>query len=103
MSSILSDKAEPSEALSATTVWSFGAQDAQYLISSNQLSQFRSGQAVVEEQEVLGRRGAYFVHQAFDLGAGEERSWGIVADVIRGQRLSEIRCHLFRVVLMFQH
>jgi len=64
MSSILSDKAEPSEALSATTVWSFGAQDAQYLISSNQLSQFRSGQAVTEEQEVLGRRGAYFVHQA---------------------------------------
>ena len=84
MSSILSDKAEPSEALSATTVWSFGAQDAQYLISSNQLSQFRSGQAVTEEQEVLGRRGAYFVHQAFDLGAGEERSWGIVADVNQG-------------------
>ena len=84
MSSILSDKAEPSEALSATTVWSYGAQDAQYLISSNQLSQFRSGQSVSEEQEVLGRRGAYFVHQAFELAAGEERSWGIVADVNQG-------------------
>ena len=84
MSSILSDKAEPSEALSATTVWSYGAQGAKYLISSNQLSQFRSGQAVIEEQEVLGRRGAYFVHQAFNLGAGEERSWGIVADVNQG-------------------
>ena len=84
MSSILSDKAEPSEALSATTVWSYGAQDAQYLISSNQLSQFRSGQSVSEEAEVLGRRGAYFVHQVFDLPAGKERSWGIVADVNQG-------------------
>ena len=84
MSSILSDKAEPSEALSATTVWSYGVQDASYLISSNQLSQFRSGAAISEEQEVLGRRGAYFVHQTFALAAGAERSWGIVADVNQG-------------------
>ena len=84
MSSILSDKAEPSEALSATTVWSYGTQGTKYLISSNQLDQFRSGQAISEEWEVLGRRGAYFVHQAFDLRAGEERSWGIVADVNQG-------------------
>ena len=84
MSSILSDKAEPSEALSATTVWSYGVQDASYLISSNQLSQFRSGAAISEEQEVLGRRGAYFVHQTFALDAGAERGWGIVADVNQG-------------------
>lgn len=84
MSSILSDKAEPSEALSATTVWSYGAQDATYLISSNQLDQFRSGQSVSEELEVLGRRGAYFVHQSFELSANEARSWGIVADVNQG-------------------
>ena len=84
MSSILSDKAEPSEALSATTVWSYGAPDAKYLISSNQLDTFRSGRTISEEQEVLGRRGAYFVHQQFDLSAGEERRWGIVADVNQG-------------------
>ena len=84
MSSILSDKAEPSEALSATTVWSFGAENPKYLISSNQLNQFRSGQAISEEQEVLGRRGAYFVHQSFELSKGEERSWSIVADVNQG-------------------
>ena len=84
MSSILSDKAEPSEALSATTVWSYGAQNATYLISSNQLSEFRSGHAISEEQEVLGRRGSYFVHQAFALSQGEDRSWGIVADVNQG-------------------
>lgn len=84
MSSILSDKAEPSEALSATTVWSYGTQDATYLISSNQLDQFRSGQSVCEEPEVLGRRGAYFVHQSFELSANEARSWGIVADVNQG-------------------
>ena len=84
MSSILSDKAEPSEALSATTVWSYGTEGATYLISSNQLSQFRSGQTISEEQEVLGRRGAYFIHQSFELAEGDERSWGIVADVNQG-------------------
>lgn len=84
MSSILSDKAEPSEALSATAVWSYGTRDATYLISSNQLSQFRLGQSITEEQEVLGRRGAYFIHQAFALSAGETRNWGIVADVNQG-------------------
>ena len=73
MSSILSDKAEPLRR-SRRPRCGLRAQDAQYLISSNQMSQFRSGQAVTEEQEVLGRRGL-FVHQAFDLGAGEERSW----------------------------
>ena len=84
MSSILSDKAEPSEALSVTTVWSYGFKDARYLTSSNQLSHFRCGAAISEEQEVLGRRGAYFVHQVFKLAAGAERSWGIVADVNQG-------------------
>ena len=84
MSSILSDKAEPSEALSATTVWSYGVVGATYLISSNQLSQFRSGRSISEEQEVLGRRGSYFIHQAFELSGGDQSRWGIVADVNQG-------------------
>ena len=84
MSSILSDRAEPSEALSATTVWSYGTDNAAYLISSLQLDQFRRGAGLHEEQEVLGRRGAYFVHQTLDLSPGEERGWGLVADVNQG-------------------
>ena len=43
MSSILVDRAEPSEALSATTVWSEGFSQSKKLISSIQLDTFRQG------------------------------------------------------------
>ena len=43
MSSTLSDKAEPSEALSATTVWSTGLTAKTILLSSSQVSRFRKG------------------------------------------------------------
>ncbi len=84
MSSILSDRAEPSEALSATTVWSYGAHSPQVLLSSLQLAAFRRGDPITPEAEVLGRRGAYFIHQNLQLAAGESANWGIVADVNQG-------------------
>jgi len=84
MSSILSDKAEPSEALSATTVWSYGAQASQYLLSSIQLDAFRRGEPVTDEDEILGRPGAYFMHQELELAEGSRADWGIVADVNQG-------------------
>ena len=84
MSSILSDKAEPSEALSATTVWSYGARNPQVLLSSLQLDAFRRGDSISEESEILGRRGAYFIHQHLTLAGSESADWGIVADVNQG-------------------
>jgi len=84
MSSILSDRAEPSEALSTTTVWSHGAVQPKILLSSLQLDAFRRGDELVSEPEVLGRRGAYFLHQRLALSAGEGHEWGIVADVNQG-------------------
>jgi len=84
MSSILSDRAEPSEALSATTVWSYGTNASTYLLSSLQLEAFRHGQIVEDEQEILGRPGAYFIHQDLTLPPGERAEWGIVADVNQG-------------------
>ncbi|MDG1799679.1 MAG: hypothetical protein P8H06_03285, partial [Luminiphilus sp.] len=84
MSSILSDKAEPSEALSATTVWSYGTCADTYLISSNQVDQFRQGGSIGSESEVVGRRGSYFVRQRLTVSPGEVHTWGIVADVNQG-------------------
>ena len=84
MSSLLTDRAEPSEALSATTVWSYGLAAPQYLLSSLQLSEFRRGGSVVQEHDVHGRRGAYFVVDEFELDVGEARHWGIVAEVNQG-------------------
>ncbi|MDG1065271.1 MAG: hypothetical protein P8O91_03560 [Luminiphilus sp.] len=96
MSSILSDRAEPSEALCATTVWSYGLTDASVLLSSVQLDDFRRGLAVEQELEVLGRRGAYFVNAIINLAAKENQSWGIVADVNQGPAAVRNRLGILR-------
>ncbi len=84
MSSILVDRAEPSEALSTTAVWSVGLPNSKKLVSSVQLEQFRSGSAVEQETDVRGRRGAYFVNDTISLGAQGTESWSIVADLNQG-------------------
>ena len=49
LSAKIVDKAEPSEALRATTVWSKGLANANYLLSSDQLDGFRRGEELTEE------------------------------------------------------
>ena len=84
MSSILVDRAEPSEALSATTVWSSGLPNACILLSSLQLQKFREGKPISKEVDIFGRRGAYFVNDICELSGVEEISWDIVAEVNQG-------------------
>ncbi|MGB0458473.1 MAG: hypothetical protein ACPGGM_00505 [Porticoccaceae bacterium] len=84
MSSILVDRAEPSEALSTTTVWSVGLSNAKKLVSSLQLDGFRKGDAIEQELDVRGRRGAYFVHDCITLAPATEKSWSIVAEINQG-------------------
>jgi hypothetical protein len=81
LSSILSDRAEPSESLRATTVFALGLGDAGRLLSSVQVERVRRGEAPIAEFDVRGRRGAYFVHADLHLAAGETRRWRLVADV----------------------
>jgi hypothetical protein len=81
LSSTLTDLAEPSESLRATTVVQLGLPHAGYLLSSAQLNRFRAGKGLVPETDVRGQRGAYFVHTTLDLAAGAESTWHMVADV----------------------
>jgi hypothetical protein len=83
LSSTLTDLAEPSESLLATTVFALGLAGAGRLLSSVQLERFRRGGTPVGETDVRGRRGAYFVHADLTLSPGETRSWHLVADVGR--------------------
>ena len=46
LSSILTDKAEPSESLRANTVWSSGLGNAKILLSTSQLDKFRADQSL---------------------------------------------------------
>ena len=84
MSSRLTDKAEPSEALAATTVWSYGLGAPRYLLSARQLNDFRKGFPVAQESDVHGQRGAYFVTDHLQLSGGAQCHWGVVADVNQG-------------------
>ncbi len=81
LNSTLTDLAEPSESLLASTVIQLGLENADYLISSAQLDNFRAGLGVVQETEIRGRRCAYFVHATLELASGAEKSWQLVADV----------------------
>ncbi|WP_299549245.1 hypothetical protein [Seonamhaeicola sp.] len=81
LSAIIVDKAEPSEALKANTVWSFGLQHPKYLLSSTQLDNFRQGEAVNQEEDIKAEKGAYFINSSIQIGANAETHWGFVANV----------------------
>jgi len=81
LSSVPVDRAEPSESLTANTVWSIGLDRPVHLLSGRQLDAFRRGGTPTQETETRGVRGAYFVQSQVNLEAGEKREWFIVADV----------------------
>ncbi|HEX7434478.1 MAG TPA: hypothetical protein VF326_12560 [Anaerolineaceae bacterium] len=81
LNSTLTDLAEPSESLLATTAMQLGLDQVDILLSSEQLDRFRTGMGVVTETEVRGQRCAYFVHTTINLAPGTERTWHLVADV----------------------
>jgi hypothetical protein len=85
LSAIIVDKAEPSEALKANTVWSQGLPNPVYLLSSLQLQQFRKGDAIQQETDIKGEQGAYFVCSEINLAANQQQEWMIVANVNQTQ------------------
>lgn len=80
LNSTLTDLAEASESLLATTVFQVGLAPENYLLSALQLESFRSGLGITQESEARGRRGAYFVHANLELYKGKEATWHVVAD-----------------------
>jgi len=81
LSAIIVDKAEPSEALKANTVWSTGLSQPRYLLSSLQLDEFRAGATLRQETDIKAEKGAYFVHTESILAPGTEQQWMMVANV----------------------
>jgi hypothetical protein len=84
LSSIPTDRAEPSEALKATVAWCTGLEHPQTLLSLDQIEAFHRAEAVDAELNRTGRRGDYLVHATLELAAGAERQWRQVADVALG-------------------
>ncbi|WP_338409282.1 hypothetical protein [uncultured Flavobacterium sp.] len=81
LSAIIVDRAEPSEALKANFAWSLGLENANYLVSSLQVSNFRKNQKVTTENDIKGEKGAYFLNADIILEANSQKNWMIIANV----------------------
>jgi hypothetical protein len=81
LSSIPVDKAEPSESLNTTTVWSKGLAKPKILISTNQIENFKCGMNVKTELDVRAARGAYFVNSEIDLEPDHSTDWMFIAEI----------------------
>jgi hypothetical protein len=81
LSAVIVDKAEPSEALKASIVWSIGIENASYLVSSLQVENFRKGKELTQEIDVKAEKGAYFIHADLTLEEQSEKTWMTIANV----------------------
>jgi hypothetical protein len=81
LSATLTDKAEPSESLKATTVWQVGLDNPLHLLCTEQVTAFRNGRSLTPEVDICGKAGAYLVNAALSLAPGQTRHWRFVADV----------------------
>ncbi|MBP7184130.1 MAG: hypothetical protein KBA06_01380 [Saprospiraceae bacterium] len=79
------DKAEPSESLKANIVFSLETISPKYLLSSIQLQNFRDGFDVIQETDIKGEKGAYFVVQDFEIKSQSKNEWYIIANVNQSQ------------------
>jgi len=84
LSSILTDRAEPCEALKATVAWTIGLADPKVLLSEVQVKAFLAGSPVEPESQVRGRRGAFLVTSVLRLPPDSVESWYVVADLNQG-------------------
>lgn len=84
LSAIIVDRAEPSEALKANTVWSYGLENAKVLLCSKQLDHFRAGFEIDQEVDIKAEKGAFLLNSTVDLPAEGTANWAIVADVHQG-------------------
>ena len=84
LSSVPVDKAEPSEALKATTVWQTGLEVDTHLLSSLQLMNFKKGLPLEAKTDVRAERGAYFVESTVELNSNEHKTWYFAAEINQG-------------------
>lgn len=85
LSSIPTDRAEPSEGLRSTIVWHDGFTPDAILLSPAQLEHTSSGSVISTERSVRGKTAAFIASKHFVLPAGESMRWRQVADLGKDQ------------------
>jgi len=81
----ITDRADPSESLKATTAFCLGLEGGTVLLSSRQLANWHAGAPIVQETIRRGVRGAYLVNVALELAPQAARSWQIVVNAEQSQ------------------
>ncbi len=81
LSSIPTDRAEPSESLRAAVSWTVGLDASAQLVSSEQIEGFLNGKTVTSEDGKRGIRSACIDVATLDLSAKESSTWYWVGDV----------------------
>ncbi len=84
----ITDRAEPCESLKANTVFCLGFEQANILLSSEQLEAFRRGEQVEQELTKRGIRGAYLVNTTIELAPNAAQKWQLVANIEQSQSQS---------------
>lgn len=84
----ITDRAEPCESLKANTVFCLGLEQANILLSSEQLEAFRRGEQVEQELSKRGIRGAYLVNTTIELTPNAVQKWQLVANIEQSQSQS---------------
>lgn len=85
LSSIPTDKAEPSEGLRATVVWQTGFEEPEVLLCNRQIREFTKLGKVVSEYDIRAQRGAYLVNHTLELPAHASRTWRQIASLGQDQ------------------
>ncbi len=81
LESLITDRAEPGEALTATAVWSWGFPEATLDLDERSVRRFVRGELRDDGVHlVTGRPGAYLLRGAVTLEAGASRTWSMVLD-----------------------
>jgi hypothetical protein len=81
LSSIPTDRAEPSEGLRASVAWQTGLEQPTILLSDRQIHAFQTGEGVTQEVDIRAARGCYFVTKQLQLDVDQTVVWDITADV----------------------
>ena len=79
LESLISDRAEPAEALMATLVWSYGDLGEPALLDEREMGAMRAGHDPVPVELLTGRAGAYLLRDRVQLDNGPA-SWSVVVD-----------------------
>ncbi len=86
LTSLVNDRPEPLEALTATTVWTRGLTGASILLRDDLRRAFRERADLHPTPRVNGRRGAFLIHHTAQLDPRQHLEWDIVCDADQDHR-----------------